>query len=221
MVCQLDASAQLTKTARVHANIFLLAIVFVSLLSDAGISFAAAQTRLDAVYRVTLLGLPIGEILWTLELRDNSFKGAARGSITGFLRIFSDGRGDISVNGAMSEGKPAPSNFALKLVAGKWSDDVRIVFSGEKAQEYVAAAAKPNPDQVPLTDASRRGVLDPMTALLIQVPGTGGTIIPQVCDRNVAIFDGHSRYNLRLGFKRVSLPPQRSLPHRDHRSSAI
>jgi Protein of unknown function (DUF3108) len=101
--------------------------VLASLLSDAGISFAAAQTRLDATYRATLLGLPIGEILWTLELHDSSFKATARGAITGFLRIFSNGRGDISVPGAISEGKPVPSNFALKLVAGKWSDDVRIV----------------------------------------------------------------------------------------------
>jgi hypothetical protein len=115
--------------------------VLVSLL-DVNVNFAAAQTRLDAAYRATLLGLPIGEISWTLDLHDNSFKAAARGAITGFLRIFSDGRGDISVHGAISEGKPLPSNFALKLVAGKWSDDVRIVFSGDKAQEYVAAAAK-------------------------------------------------------------------------------
>jgi hypothetical protein len=177
--------------------------VLASLLSDAGISFAAAQTRLDATYRATLLGLPIGEILWTLELHDDSFKATARGSITGLLRIFSDGRGDISVHGAISEGKPVPSNFALKLIAGKWSDDVRIVFRGDKAQEYVAAAARPNPEQIPLTDARRRGVIDPMTGLLIHVPGTGGTVIPQACERNVAVFDGHARYNLRLGFKRL------------------
>ena len=202
MGCQLDASAWLTKTARVHANIFCLAIVLVSLL-DVNVNFAVAQTRLDAAYRATLLGLPIGEISWTLDLHDNSFKAAARGAITGFLRIFSDGRGDISVHGAISEGKPVPSNFALKLVAGKWSDDVRIVFSGDKAQEYVAAAAKANPEQVPLTDASRRGVIDPMTGLLIHVPGTGVTVIPQACERNVAVFDGHARYNLRLGFKRL------------------
>ncbi len=199
MICQFEASAWLTKTARVHAKFLWLAIVLVSLLSDSAI----AQTRLDAAYRATLLGLPIGQILWTLELHDSSFKATARGAITGFMRIFSDGRGDISVHGAMSEGKPVPSNFVLKLFAGKWSDDVRIVFSGDKAQEYVANAAKPNPDQVPLTDASRRGVVDPMTGLLIHVPGNGGAVIPQVCERNVAVFDGHARYNLRLGFKRL------------------
>ena len=27
--------------------------------------------------------------------------------------------------------------------------------------------------------------------------------MPEACDRNVAVFDGHTRYNLRLGFKRL------------------
>jgi hypothetical protein len=177
--------------------------VLVPLLLNAGFNLASAQTRLDASYRATLLGLPIGQISWTLELHDNRFKAAARGAITGFMRIFSDGHGDVSVHGAMSEGKPVPVNFELNLIAGKWSDNVRIVFTGDKAQEYVAqASVKPNPDQVPLTDASRRGVLDPMSALLLPIPGVGGTVVPQGCERNVAVFDGHARYDLRLGFKR-------------------
>ena len=62
---------------------------------------------------------------------------------------------------------------------------------------------KANPDQVPLTDANRVGVVDPMTALLVHIPGAGAIAVPQACDRSVAVFDGHARYNLRLGFKRL------------------
>ncbi len=111
--------------ARVPAKSCLLPLMLVSLLSDAGLSLATGQTRLEAAYRATLLGLPIGEISWTLELHDDRYRAAARGAITGFLRIFSDGRGDVSVHGVMSEGRPAPSNFELNLIAGKWSDNVR------------------------------------------------------------------------------------------------
>ena len=190
--------------SRVRASIYRLAMVLVSLLLDAALGLASAQTKLDAAYTATLWGLPVGQISWTVELNDNRFKAAARGAITGLLRIVADGRGDVSVHGAMSEGKPVPSLFSLNLIAGKWSDDVRIVFSGGKAQEHVAAAAvKANPDQVPLTDANRVGVVDPMTALLVHIPGAGAIAVPQACDRSVAVFDGHARYNLRLGFKRL------------------
>jgi hypothetical protein len=127
--------------SRVRASIYRLAMVLVSLLLDAALGLAGAQTKLDAAYTATLWGLPVGHISWTVELGDNRFKAAARGAITGLLRIVADGRGDVAVHGAMSEGKPVPSLFSLNLIAGKWSDDVRIVFSGGKAQEHVAAAA--------------------------------------------------------------------------------
>ncbi|MGO9331582.1 MAG: DUF3108 domain-containing protein [Steroidobacteraceae bacterium] len=90
---------------------------------DADLSFASAQAKLDAVYDVTLFGFPIGRIAWTVELRDNRYVAGASGATSGLLRIFSNEHGDVSARGTLSEGQPIPSNFALKLVAGKWSDE--------------------------------------------------------------------------------------------------
>src|SRR6476646_11469047 len=64
------------------------------------------------------------------------------------------------------------------------------------------SSSNPNADYVPIKDADRVGASDPMTALLVYVPGTGVTTVPQACERTVAIFDGHTRYNLRLAFER-------------------
>ena len=61
----------------------------------------------------------------------------------------------------------------------------------------------PNPDRVPLTEAHRRGVSDPMTASLMRVPGNGDTVVPQACQRTLSIFDGRMRYDLKLAFKRL------------------
>ena len=189
--------------ARVGTILIRFAVVLCALLPDAARNLAAAQEKLDAVYKATLLGLPIGEISWTVELSKNHFTAAATGGLSGLLRIFSDGHGDVTAQGTLPEGRPAASNFALKVIAGKWTDDVRIVFHGDKAQEYVAGPQpKPKPGQVPITDAARIGVLDPMTALLVALPGTGDAAVPQACNRTVAIFDGHTRYNLQLTFKR-------------------
>jgi len=172
-------------------------------LLDGRISPAAAQVKLDASYRATLLGLPIGQISWTIELRDNRFTTAATGGISGILRVFTDGHGDVAAHGQLSGGRPVASDFALKLIAGKWSDDVQILFKGDKAKEYVTAPPNPDANLVPLTDANRVGVVDPMTALLVYMPGAGETAVPEACDRTVPIFDGHTRYNLRLTFKRI------------------
>ena len=190
-------------TARVNCFAVLLAVVLASLLLDGGFKFATAQAKLDATYSATLLGLPIGRISWTVELHNNRFTTAATGGISGLLRLFSDGHGDVSAQGNLAAGAPVASNFALTLIAGKWSDEVRILFHGNKAQEYVTAAPAPGANQVPITDANRTGVLDPMTALLVHMPGAGKTAVPEACERTIPIFDGHTRYNLRLSFKRV------------------
>jgi hypothetical protein len=125
---------------RVCVHIVRHALALISLLADAGLSFAAVQMKLDATYKATLSGLPIGQMSWSVEIHDNRFESVPKGAISGFLRFFLDVQGEVTAHGALSGGKPVASNFSLRLLAGKWSDDVRIVFSGNKAKEYVAAA---------------------------------------------------------------------------------
>jgi hypothetical protein len=112
----------------------------------------------------------------------------ATGSIAGFLRLLLDAQGSVAAQGRLSNGKPVPSKFELKLLAGKWSDEVGIVFSRDRAKETILpAAASPSADYVPIKDADRTGASDPMTALLVYVPGSGVTTVPQACERTVAI----------------------------------
>jgi Protein of unknown function (DUF3108) len=130
----------------------------------------------------------------------------ATGSIAGFLRLFSDAQGSVVAEGRLSHGKPVASNFQLKLLAGRWSDEIGIVFSGNRAKETVLpTSANPSADYVPIKDADRVGASDPMTALLVYVGGNGATTVPQACERTVAIFDGHTRYDLRLAFERFGM----------------
>jgi hypothetical protein len=75
-------------------------------------------------------------------------------------------------------------------------------FGGEAAT-YSFALLPLNSMRTPLTEADRIGAVDPMTALLVHIPGNGPTAVPEACERNVAVFDGHTRYNLRLAFERL------------------
>ena len=185
-----------------------LSLVPILMLTSAEPKCADAQAKLDAYYTATLLGLPIGHISWAVDLQENRFSSVATGSISGFLRLFLDAQGSVAAEGRLSSGKPVPSKFQLKLLAGKWSDEVGIVFSGNRAKESVlSASVSPSADYVPIKDGDRVGASDPMTALLVYVGGTGVTTVPQACERTVAIFDGHTRYNLRLAFERFGTAP--------------
>jgi Protein of unknown function (DUF3108) len=77
------------------------------------------------------------------------------------------------------------------------------VLNAGSVKEFVAEPPNiPSPDRVPLTEAHRRGVSDPMTASLLKVPGSGDPFVPQACQRKLAVFDGRMRYDLQLSFKR-------------------
>ena len=57
---------------------------------------------------------------------------------------------------------------------------------------------QPEPDRVPLTEEHRKGVLDPLSAALYLVPGTGDVLSSEVCNRTLAVFDGRYRYEVEL-----------------------
>jgi hypothetical protein len=60
-----------------------------------------------------------------------------------------------------------------------------------------------DPDRLPVTDAQRRGIYDPMTGAMLRVPGSGDPVNPDACRVGAGIFDGRMRYDLKLDFKRM------------------
>src|ERR1700683_2541480 len=179
------------------------AIGLLAALAFAGAGQAHAQAKLDADYAVTLLGIPIAHISWTVALQQDQFSAAANGATSGLLRAFSPGSGTASASGSVGAAQPKPANFALTITNAKGSNGDKIVFSGGRAKESLDHPQTTSPSWIPLTDAHRVGVVDPMTALLFHVPGSGNPIVPDACKRKIAVFDGHMRYDVQLAFKRL------------------
>jgi hypothetical protein len=61
----------------------------------------------------------------------------------------------------------------------------------------------PSPDRVPVTDAHRKGIIDPMSAAIMPVAGNGEVLTPDACKRKLAIFDGRQRADIDLVYKRM------------------
>jgi hypothetical protein len=175
-----------------------------SALAIAGADAASAQGKLNAHYVATLGGVSLGKGIWLLDVREDSFTSAVSGATTGVLRLLASGRGTSASRGRVSDGKPIPSSYSSTIETSKKYDEVRILMSGGDVKEFIAEPPNaPNPDRIPIAEAHRRGVQDPMTASILRVPGTGNTFIPQACNRKLAIFDGRMRYDLELSYKRL------------------
>ena len=170
-----------------------------------GADAASAQGRLDARYSVTLAGIPIGKGAWVIDIAESHYVAAASGTTVGLLRVFASGQGTGAARGQMVGGKPVPASFATTITTEKKTEEVRMTLSSGDVKDYAITPAPPppEPDRVPVTEALRNGVSDPMTATLIRVPGNGNPVGPKACERTTSIFDGRLRYNLLFAYKRM------------------
>jgi hypothetical protein len=167
---------------------------------------ALAQGTLDARYDVTLGGVPFGRGSWHINVSDDQFTSAVSGTTTGFMRMFSTGRGTSASRGAVVTGGALnASSYSSSIATTQKYDEVRMQLSSGTVKDFMAEPpTSPDPERVRIEPAHRRGVLDPMTAAILRVPGNGGdTFVPQACNRKLAVFDGRMRYDVQLGFKRL------------------
>jgi hypothetical protein len=164
---------------------------------------AHAQGKLDAQYVATLAGVPIGKGGWVIEIGDDQFAAVANGMTTGLLRVFATGDGRGASRGTIRGDNLTPTLFVSTISNDKRIEELKIVMSGGTIKELmVEPPTTPHPDRIPLTDAHRRGIVDPLSASLIRVPGNGDTVAPEACRRTLPVFDGRMRFDLQLSFKR-------------------
>ena len=180
-----------------------LAVCMPAVGRSARVSPIHSVGKLDAAYEATLLGFPIGDVTWTIDFHDNRYSAAAQGATAGLLLIFSRGHGTAEADGSVAGKEPLVSNFLLDITHGSASQQVKILFNRGQASESLEPPPKPNPQLVPLDEAYRIGVVDPMSALLVNVPGNVEMAGPAACARTIAVFDGRMRFNLKLAFKRI------------------
>lgn len=165
---------------------------------------ASAQGKLEAQYDATLAGIVVGRGGWNVEIGDDSYVGASYGGTTGLLKTITNGSGSAAVQGRIVNGALVPLAYQASTTTSKKSEAIHITLAGGNVKEYGIEPVPPlDADRVPLTEAHKKGVFDPMTASLLRVPGNGDPLSPDACRNAAAVFDGRMRYDLKLDFKRM------------------
>jgi hypothetical protein len=182
---------------------FALAAAGMVALADGASGGAAAQGRLEARYDVTLAGIKLGQGTWIVDAGDDQFMAVASGMTTGLARVFGKGEGTSAARGLVRSNVFLPVSYSSTVTTGKKTEEVRITLNGGAVKEFeVKPPTPPSARRIPITDAHKRNVFDPMSASLIRVPDNGDLLAQDNCRRHAAIFDGRMRYDLTLAFKR-------------------
>ena len=191
---KISARSVLWKPALLTASAFLL-------LAPQG---ASAQSRLDAQYEATLAGIVVGKGGWTIEIYDDTYVAAAQGGTTGLAKAFAQGSGTSTAQGRVVGGALVPTGYGATTTTSKKTEAIHINLQNGNIKEFGIEPVPPvDPDRIPVTEAHKKGVFDPMTASLVRVPGNGDPVSPEACRNGAAVFDGRMRYDLKLDFKRM------------------
>lgn len=181
-----------------------LAVALLAASPGSAVSQSNGNARLDARYTVTLAGIKLGEGSWQVDVSDDQFLASATGTTSGLARIFAGGTGVTTVRGAIKNGKLIPASYDVSMKWGKRFEDLAMKLADGAIKEVsIVPPAIVVPERVPVTDAHRRNVLDPMTGSLLRVPGNGDLMVPETCKQHTPIFDGRMRYDLTFAYKRT------------------
>jgi hypothetical protein len=170
-------------------------------LAFSGATPAGAAQILKVDYGISLAGLPLGRADLATTFDGSKYNMQMAAKLTGLAGLLTGGKGAASAAGAVSGARPVPYTFA---VTSRSSSDQRVVRMGLYGGNVAALEIRPpidaKPDRVPLEDAHKRGIVDPVSALIMPAMVSGDPVDKVNCDRTIPVFDGAARFDVVLTY---------------------
>jgi hypothetical protein len=167
-----------------------------------GAAPAHAQGQFEGQYTLSMAGISIGKLEWRARIGSTDYTLAASGRTSGILSVLVNGEGNVSLKGTMRDNRSQTAIWSSKLTSRDELSIVNMTFEGGKVRDLTVVEPPPEPDRVPLTDAHKNSVIDPLSAFLIPA-SAGDPLQPSACQRDLNIFDGRRRYDVSLTFRRL------------------
>lgn len=162
------------------------------------------EARVTAQFGITVAGVTIGRGAYEAAIGPDGYSIAVSARLSGLAALVSPGEGQASARGTHTGDRSNPASYTIENSAGDWRNKIDMLFRGGNVAELaVEPPTPPHPERVPLIADHRRGVMDPLSALIFPVAGTGETLRPEACNRTLRIFDGRQRYDITLTHKRT------------------
>lgn len=171
------------------------ALVFVS----GAISVFADEFR--ARYTVTLMGFHIGEAAAVGSLGPANYRIDLNAKLTGIAAMVSNIKLALAATGALRKSGPAPSTYATTSANSIGSRTVRMSLdAGNVKAVEIFPPFEDKEGRIPVTEANKRNIVDPTSALIMPVPEGEPLVGPAACDRRIPVYDGYVRFDVALHY---------------------
>lgn len=167
----------------------------------------ASPVALSADYTLSIAGITMAEFRILGNFDGPSYIIGGTGDSRSVTSIIAPFQGRTKSEGRISDGRISPQSYLLDLKISNKRQVVSMNFERGKVSEVAVRPQMPLfPTAIPLKDEHQKGVLDPISAVVIPLPD-GPLTGPSVCNRNLPIFDGSYRYDMTLSYKRLERLP--------------
>lgn len=163
----------------------------------------AAQTDLSLQYAITLGSRTVGRVAVEATFVNGAYALALSGRAGGPSFLLTNAVTTMSARGTFRGRQVAPIEYGVVLAESGVTAEGRIAFRNRNVVDLeVLPGLTPNWDRVDLTMAHVRGVLDPMSAMIVSVGHNGPVAGAEACNRTIPVFDGWQRFDLVLTYDR-------------------
>jgi hypothetical protein len=159
-----------------------------------------AQSKLEVAYTITFARLSVGVATLNAEFKESEYSIVATGRAGGVMRILLNGSASLTSHGLVREGRLVPNSFTSRMESEAEIQTVRIVLDEGSVKERELTPSMGAGGQA---GQEYQGIIDPLSAMLVPIPGPNGALSQEACRRTLPVFDGRNRYDLKLAFKRM------------------
>ena len=172
-------------------------------------SVAASAATVKADYSIWLSGLPLGNANLATTVDGSRYRMQLDVRLTGLAGLLTGGSGNATAAGTVGSGQPVPASFNITSRSSSAERTVRMGLSGGSVQALkVEPPLEDRPDRVPVREGHKRGIVDPVSGLLMPMITRNATD-PANCNRTIPVFDGGARFDIVLRYaetKQVDKP---------------
>jgi hypothetical protein len=154
-----------------------------------------------ARYAVNFSGFHIGDATALGSLAPSRYQVDLSAKLTGLAAMIASVQMAVASQGAIHHGTVAPAAYATTAANSRETRTVRMSLNaGTVKAVEISPPFEDREGRVPVTDAQKRNVLDPTSALIMTVPPGQPLVGPSACNRTLPIYDGVTRFNITMSY---------------------
>jgi Protein of unknown function (DUF3108) len=162
---------------------------------------AALAETVQARYSIHLIGLRIGEVDAKGSIEPASYKIDLNAKLTGVATWVANVKMALAASGLVRKGALLPSTFATTSATTHETRTIRMALDAGSVKAVEISPPLEDIDRrIPVAPASKRNILDPMSAFIMSVPPGESSVGPAACNRTIPIYDGVIRFDITLSY---------------------